>query len=97
MLEERLIIRYTDTKSNKEVLLRERKRHTDSGVASTRYVALVGGVPPAGGVSPPGPGKGVPPTWTWEGVPPPTWERGTPLPARWGTPPPPQMVYKVKI
>ena len=43
---------------NKKVLLRERMRHTDRRVASTRYVASVGGgvpwVPPR-----PGPGGGV--------------------------------------
>ena len=64
------------------------------------------GVPPhldLGWGTPPGPGMGYPPTWTWDGVPPPTWTwDGTPLPRtemgyppypdlRWDTPPPPQM------
>ena len=48
--------------SNEKVLLRERKRHTDRRVASTRYAVLVGGgggVPTLGG-GVPTLGRGVP-------------------------------------
>ena len=58
---------------NKKVLLRERKRHTDRRVASTRYAALPGvGTPTPVGVPPP--------PASWMGYP--------PRPAGWGTPPP---------
>ena len=46
-----MLLRYSLSHNNerqikyKKVLLRERKRHTDRGVASTRYAAPVGGTP----------------------------------------------------
>ena len=73
---------------NKKVLLRERKRYTDHGVASTRYVAPGGGGRGNPLVGTSLFGKGYPPVTTWEGgtphqlngVPPiQTWEGGTPI------------------
>ena len=83
--------------TNKTVLLRERKRHTDRGVSSTPSVVLYWGVPHlryppsdlAGGTPslPGGTLPWVPPGWTWHGYPRVwTWP-GYPLPGPgWGTP-----------
>ena len=76
---------------NKKVLLRERKRHTDRGVASTRYVTLVGGYPQPGAVPLLAgylllggtPARGYP---CWGGTP--TWEGSIP-PSRPGKGVPP--------
>ena len=46
------------TKTNKKVLLREHKRHTNCGVSSTPSVTWGGVLPPAG----------VPPGQVWQGV-----------------------------
>ena len=58
--------------TNKKVLLRERKRHTDRRVTSTRYAAPAGGVGGTPGGHPPYPGR-VPPLWgggvPWAGAP----------------------------
>ena len=55
----------------KQVLLRERKRHTARRVASTPYVVLTGYPPiltwPGGGGG--GYPPGYPPSWTWQGTP----------------------------
>ena len=81
---------------NKKVLLRERKRHTDRRVASTRYVASVGGggVPPSrsrwGGGHPPSRSRwgGVPPSRSrWGGGAPPHPGPGGGRGAGQGTPP----------
>ena len=83
--------------TNKKVLLRERKRHTAHRVASTRRVPGPGGGTRShvrgGGYLVTGPGGGTP-SQVWEGVlrvPPPH------LDLRWGTPPPPASVNRLKI
>ena len=72
---------------NMEVLLRERKRHTDCGVSSTLSVVLYWGVPlpvgPGWGTPPPPLDlAGVPPWSDLAGVPPASIRPG------WGNPPP---------
>ena len=67
--------------NNKKVLLRERKRHTDRRVASTRYAVLVGGGTYLGGWVPTlGGGGGTYPRWggTYPGWGVPTLGRGVP-------------------
>ena len=77
----------------KKVLLRERKRHIAHRVAIASACYSWGGTQS----TPPGPGMGYPPTWTWDGVPPlPGPGMGYPpyLDLGWGTPlPGPGMGY----
>ena len=73
---------------NKEVLLRERMKHTARRVASARCTALS---PEGGGEGTPsspnwGRGKGTP-VQSRQGVPSVGKDRGTPKSARWGNPP----------
>ena len=82
------LLRMSESYFNKTVLLRERKRHTDRRVASTRCRGGGGGVPRAG--PPPRPGWGTPPSRPGWGTPPCPDLDGVPPPSRpgWGTPPP---------
>ena len=88
---------WSKSKSNKKVLLRERKRHTDHGISSTPSVVLYqgDGVPLERGVPPYPRLDGAPPVQGWMGYPLfkahqvvfiIKWWRYPPSKAGWGTP-----------